>query len=131
MCKIDTFDTFHEFFLESCKEKNINDLQTNKKQKSSEKKIQPLANEIQNLQNLNNHHKDKSKSCLKIIRTLADGKNIDTAWLTSTIKRAKTNMMTKNSKNTTINDYVKNENEDTKERTIINHRNNVVRRTVR
>ena len=128
---MDTFDTFHEFFLESCKEENINDLKTNKKQKSSEKKIQPLANEIQSLQNFNNHHKDESKSCLKIIRTLANGKNIDTAWSTSTIKREKTNMMTKTSKNTTINDYVKNENEDTKERTIINHRNNVVSRTVR
>lgn len=62
--------------------------------------------------------------------SLGNDKNVDTAWLTSTIKSAKTNIMAETSKNTTINDYVKNEKEDTRE-TIIHKRNNAVRRTVR
>ena len=69
-------------------------------------------------------------SHLKKIRTLGNGKNIDTVWLTSTIKSAKTNIMAETSKNTTLNDSVKNENEDTRE-TIIYKRNNTVTRTVR
>ena len=47
--KTDTLDIFCEFLLENCKEENIADLQTNEKQRSSERKIQPLENEIQNV----------------------------------------------------------------------------------
>ena len=84
---------------------------------------------------------------MKIIRTLADGKNFDTAWLTSAIKSAKANIMTKTSKNAVINnlpflnpyevlcinenDYVQNANEDTSERAIKSKRNNVVTRTTK
>ena len=57
--KRDTFDTFYEFVLENFKEKNIDGLQRHERQRLSEKKMQPLENEVQNFQNVNKFLKDE------------------------------------------------------------------------
>ena len=57
--KRDTFDTFYEFVLENFKEKNIDGLQRNERQRLLEKKMQPLENEVQNFQNVNKFLKDE------------------------------------------------------------------------
>lgn len=85
--KQEQFETFFEMFLEfrnavDDKLENLENLSETKK--TLETKIKLLEYEVENLKKENKNLQDDSKSYLKIIDTLAEGRNIDAPWQTTT-----------------------------------------------
>ena len=89
--KNDTFETFYKLFLEfrnsvDSKFEQFFKEHEMKMKKTFEGKIEVLENDIKNLHKENQDLKQESKSYLKIIQTLVEGKNIDAPWQTASIK---------------------------------------------
>ena len=79
------FKMFSEFRNAVDEKLNIYDDESlSETKKALETKIKLLENEVENLKKENKNLQDDSKSYLKIIETLAENKNIDAPWQTST-----------------------------------------------
>ena len=95
--KHDTFKTFYDTFLEfrhAVDSKFENYLQENELKTNYETKIKLLENDIRNLRKENHELQNESKSYLKIIETLAEGKHIDAPWKSVSSNRSNSKIVT-------------------------------------